>query len=392
MLFKKLKDRCLNSYKLIGAALHDPNNMLINWSDYNKGRLVLFFGILSQTIFTLWYLLSIFVFDYSAWLNLEYFQPLILMMASFLSVFIILFILSFYLKKHHYFKSFLAFFSPGFFGVTMILVGYNLGIYSPTTMAGFVSLVLLGLVLYRRIIMYSIVIPITAFVVITCYLTSIGKLRYAPIFSDALNNSVVYQNKFWLMTMLELFIPILMVTVILFEILLGQWRIREKQFETSSKYDALTNVYNRRQINEVLTKFHKNDEKYAVALLDIDHFKVINDQYGHDVGDLVLKEVAAVLSDHIRLEDPVGRYGGEEFILLFKNNNVEQALEVAERCRNAIEKHFFILPDGMRIQVTASFGVAIACEQNDQKNLTNLADQALYIAKAQGRNRVCQYA
>jgi len=120
-----------------------------------------------------------------------------------------------------------------------------------------------------------------------------------------------------------------------------------------------------------------------VLLLDIDHFKKINDTYGHQQGDLVLAQVAATLNRSVREIDIVGRYGGEEFLIIFPNTNVKEAHNAAERIRKEVEKMVF--PEG--IAVTISGGVA-ECQAENVLELVEKADKQLYRAKNAGRNKI----
>ncbi len=139
----------------------------------------------------------------------------------------------------------------------------------------------------------------------------------------------------------------------------------------------------------------RNDSTLSILLLDIDHFKKFNDQYGHQVGDFVLSEFTSTLQNNVRKYDIVARYGGEEFIIILPETNSEEAMNVAEKLRNAIESANF---DDNResYNVTASFGVsnAIPSTQDDftKDTFINQADQALYQAKEKGRNKVIAYS
>ena len=132
-------------------------------------------------------------------------------------------------------------------------------------------------------------------------------------------------------------------------------------------------------------------ESYALVLLDLDHFKRINDYYGHHKGDETLIRVSEVLTLLLRESDVVGRFGGEEFILILKNSNLEKAAQVAERCRAAIQQLEIYSDDGQRIHVTASFGIALSSPELRPQQLLSQADKALYQAKASGRNLVKAY-
>ena len=125
-------------------------------------------------------------------------------------------------------------------------------------------------------------------------------------------------------------------------------------------------------------------EKWRVSKLD--HFKEINDLYGHHCGDEALRKVAQLLSSQIRSSDIVARYGGEEFIIALPETTLESAQEIAERCRIAIQNQRLELLDNKNVQLTASFGVAISIY--DVNKVIHFADQALYRAKQLGRNQV----
>ena len=126
----------------------------------------------------------------------------------------------------------------------------------------------------------------------------------------------------------------------------------------------------------------------AVILFDIDHFKRINDTYGHQAGDAILRGVAQTASGLLRKVDVLARYGGEEFIVLLPEADLVQSASVAEKLRQALELRDFEVDGGMHIKVSASFGVAAICGEQGLELLIRQADQALYRAKKLGRNRV----
>ena len=125
--------------------------------------------------------------------------------------------------------------------------------------------------------------------------------------------------------------------------------------------------------------------------MDIDHFKSINDQYGHHFGDEVLQRVAHLLSTQTRNTDIVARYGGEEFIIALPDTSLTVAHDIAERCRIIIQNEILETLEHKNIQFTASFGVAISIYESNISKVIHLADQALYHAKLHGRNQVQLY-
>ena len=125
-----------------------------------------------------------------------------------------------------------------------------------------------------------------------------------------------------------------------------------------------------------------------LLFLDADGFKTINDTYGHQVGDIVLRELAAVIRGQLRKPDIPARYGGEEFTIILPETPMQGAIELAERLRVVVEKHPFQRPGGDPLSVTVSIGVAAFPEIKEKRDLIEAADQALYRAKEAGRNRV----
>jgi diguanylate cyclase (GGDEF)-like protein len=169
--------------------------------------------------------------------------------------------------------------------------------------------------------------------------------------------------------------------------------VANRKLQQAALTDALTGLYNRRYALERLDKewaaATRHDKPLACLLLDIDHFKRVNDTHGHDIGDLVLRETAKVLGDTLRQSDVVCRLGGEEFLVIGPETDLEAARRCAERLRAAVEGQVIEVPSG-RLRVTVSIGVAVRTEQTDgPAELLKAADQAVYAAKAGGRNRVC---
>jgi diguanylate cyclase (GGDEF)-like protein len=162
--------------------------------------------------------------------------------------------------------------------------------------------------------------------------------------------------------------------------------------ERQALVDSLTGLANRRSVEEKLraevARAVRFDESMCFVLADIDNFKRVNDRYGHAVGDEVLKEFAAVLAETVRESDAAGRWGGEEFALVLSGTDLNGGLKLAERARAALEARTVLVPDGTRIQVTASFGVAAFPDVPERDLLLEAADAALYEAKRGGKNRV----
>lgn len=163
-------------------------------------------------------------------------------------------------------------------------------------------------------------------------------------------------------------------------------RERSERLEYIAITDALTGLVNRAKLDQALgqgvQQARFSNKGLAVVLLDIDHFKRVNDTYGHQTGDRILIELAQLLRGQTRGSDTLGRWGGEEFLLVAENCSRQQAKVIAEKIRNAVAA--FAFHDG--IHITVSLGVASYQPEDDESSLMRRADKALYAAKANGRN------
>jgi diguanylate cyclase (GGDEF)-like protein len=158
-----------------------------------------------------------------------------------------------------------------------------------------------------------------------------------------------------------------------------------------ANYDPLTEIPNRRSILQNLQRLGglavQREQPLGILMLDLDHFKRINDTYGHDCGDVVLKESASRMKQSLRNSDMVGRFGGEEFLVLIPNCVGEELIRLAERIRVSVNKP--VAYNDKLIPVSCSVGVAVYYDpQEDVHEILQRADKALYVAKAMGRNRV----
>jgi diguanylate cyclase (GGDEF)-like protein len=162
--------------------------------------------------------------------------------------------------------------------------------------------------------------------------------------------------------------------------------------ERQALVDGLTGLANRREcegaLGRELARARREGAPLAVVMADLDDFKLVNDVHGHPVGDAVLREFAAVARDTVRESDVAGRWGGEEFMLLLPGTQLEGAVQLADRVRTNLQRRTILAPDGRRLDVTASFGVAAFSDADDGRTLVAAADAALYEAKRAGKNRV----
>ncbi len=168
----------------------------------------------------------------------------------------------------------------------------------------------------------------------------------------------------------------------------------EQTLNQLASRDSLTQCWNRRMIDELfdstLAEARRKETPICVMMVDIDHFKAINDNYGHALGDTALQHMVAILNQNLREYDQVGRYGGEEFIVVLPTTDRDSAWGIAERVRSAVEYQPTALNDGREISMTVSIGLALFDPKRDadRRSLMERADQALYKAKRSGRNRI----
>lgn len=169
-----------------------------------------------------------------------------------------------------------------------------------------------------------------------------------------------------------------------------------KKLKRLASIDGLTQIFNKsffmNKYEEVFNELKAKGENIAVVMFDIDHFKSVNDTYGHEVGDVVLSYVSKLAKEHLRKSDFIGRYGGEEFVICMPNTNILEAYKIADHIREKIAERKTRINDN-DIQVTSSFGVTstqflIGDENKTMQSLIREADQALYVAKNSGRDRV----
>jgi diguanylate cyclase (GGDEF)-like protein len=171
---------------------------------------------------------------------------------------------------------------------------------------------------------------------------------------------------------------------------------RAKSLETAqaeAETDVVTGIYSHRgfqkQLEDEVTRSRRYNRPLSLLMIDLDHFKTLNDTYGHPIGDAILREVSELIKQGLRTNDFPARYGGEEFSIILPETSLEGAQIVAERLRNSVLYHLFNLPGGHRAFLSISVGVAnLPIDARDKDGLIEMADKALYFAKHNGRNRV----
>lgn len=217
---------------------------------------------------------------------------------------------------------------------------------------------------------------------------SIDNLKEAPVaYLISISENIIYKQ-----FTEDLYKQVILVTLLAFFIIVFGliMAIYQHKLKSNAELDYLTKIYNRNKFYELIEKEAKSSKRYkydsSVMLMDIDYFKKVNDTYGHEWGDQVLKELSSQILQNIRENDVFARWGGEEFVLLLPHTNKDGALKAAEKIRLLIEKSESPKLKG----ITISIGVTSIDSANyDIDNAIKLADEAMYCAKRNGRNQVC---
>jgi len=223
--------------------------------------------------------------------------------------------------------------------------------------------------------------------------TNLIKTKYIPELNLYLSVEAKVDNLmkdvkkvFYFTLILSLGITIIVTLIILFII-----KKYHKRLTFLAEHDNLTSLTNRRVFEEKLNQFllllKRNHQPLSLIFLDIDDFKKINDSFGHNIGDLVLKRTSSILSTHIRQTDIISRWGGEEFIIALIDTDIEEAKLIAEKLRLSLEKDY-ALKGLINSNVTASVGISQASKEDTIESLLQRADEAMYSSKKEGKNMV----
>lgn len=188
------------------------------------------------------------------------------------------------------------------------------------------------------------------------------------------------------------FLAVIFYFSVVVNLVMGRLKSVNNHLRTLAERDELTGLSNRRKVLADAVNIFEDSvmkkESCVFAIIDLDHFKKINDTYGHEAGDLVLSQVAEMMSSVIRPQDEIGRYGGEEFIVIMRNIKLKQAEAVIERLRLSVEEMLIETEKGIVIPVTISAGLAsTASDVSRYEDILVQADKGLYTAKRNGRNR-----
>ena len=278
-----------------------------------------------------------------------------------------------------------------FYALSLVLMSYSIGTLSFCSGVVLLGGPVFGFILHDRLPVWLAFITALIAIVGLSYASVFGYLPYAPV---RMASSDPVSELFWMNSTLFFAAPFLIFLTLMADQMLAWWRVREERIHQLSRTDALTNLHNRRSILDLLeqelTRVQRKPAPLSVVILDLDHFKKVNDTWGHPMGDRVLQIAARVLRESVREGDHVGRYGGEEFMLVLPGTRLAEAMIVLERCRQQLVAADVVTDSQDRLQITASFG--LVCQDRTpllaSQQLIQHADEALYAAKANGRNRI----
>lgn len=279
------------------------------------------------------------------------------------------------------------------YALVLLTLGHFTGLWSLATGVILCGAVVVGFMFLNRMVVFAaMAMAVVIHAVMTVAMVR-GVLPDGPMLGPSRdpNGSL---NTFWVSSMYIFTAPQLTVLVGLSYYILTRWRQREAEVRMLSMTDPLTGMANRRAIMALLKreleKGHETGSPVSVVMADLDDFKALNDTRGHPAGDAVLRNAARALRTELRQSDHVGRYGGEEFLMVLAGADDQGASLLAERCREGIEGLRVDWGEEGSLQITASFGL---CSNNHRRDLTQddllrAADDALYLAKEHGRNRI----
>ena len=370
------------SKKLRHVFMFEP---IVNWGIIKKSALMMLIGFGLNLEWLIWKVYLYFREDYWQWIHLDVLYEQIGVNICVLCLFILGLLYCIFLPKNNYNKYIIPIFTGILLNISICIESLLVGALSPSNIATYICLTNIILIIFPRFYVYLFLMPCTIFYISCCYLTLHHQLPYDLLFAIS---STRYSNSFWLDSMMIMIAPVLIFTLLFTELLLKQWRNRERLIQQTSQRDPLTNIANRRMIDHTFAQLQNATHPYCLVIVDLDFFKQVNDRYGHNMGDQVLIEVAQLLQRTVRLNDIAGRLGGEEFLMILKNQTEENALAIAERCRSAIQNLNIQTAEGISIHLSASFGVASSTADLKPQQVLNLADKALYVAKNSGRNQV----
>lgn len=387
MYLKKLQNKVL--------AIVDDASHVFEWSNEKKAQLVLYFAALMSGYallgLALIYQVNYFI-DLTSYVRFKAVFIGIVILAAYVMIAFYLIKIGNSIIKHQRKNDF--FVAAGlmyYLGGNLILL-YLMGFHSLMTGIYVSGSSTVGILLFGK----RVVLPLTYLAILG------GSILYAMSFVDIIAYSALvpnpgnnHNNIVWLMAVSNMAVPHVAIFIFIANVSVNRWREREQHAKYLSETDVLTNISNRRHFIEQLNKQYRRTAKhggtFSLLMMDLDNFKMVNDTYGHHIGDQLLIATTEVIKSCIRTKDILGRYGGEEFVVLLPNTESPAALISAERCCERISQQRFSVADGQELSLQVSIGCVTSSDitmQHPPEHLLWLADEALLQAKASGKNCV----
>lgn len=361
---------------------------VLEWNQTRKSILVL--GLL----LTIYFLYFLFFNYYLLTAPTPYFNyPLVGELRPILGgllVWILLLMSCFYgLRDHPWVNRVSPVITVTFYALSLIFLGYLVGMLTFPVGLVVAGAPLFGFILFWRWLVVANLAMALCVIVGLSWLSVINVIPYGPIFTDAYWSDPA-ARAMQLKCNLFFSVPHLIMIIGMCDMMLDLWRKRERKIRQLSRTDELTGLLNRRAINEGLQRLipPQGKRRLSVLLMDLDFFKKINDTHGHLIGDDALRLTSACLQSQLREQDMIGRYGGEEFLVVLPRTLHVDAVQAAERCRKAICEIVLQNDQGERVPLTASFGVHQVRADDSLESILHQVDRCLYEAKAAGRNCV----
>lgn len=368
------------------------DSKILSWNQICKCILVLIFYLFTKALWIAWKIYTITTPEVHAFVNLNtvYFHLNIEIVEFFFTLMLIFLLLL--NRDKEWAQHFFSYFCVVLLITSLVFDWYSSGLLEAGTVINAMSFIYLLIVLFnRKLLIFAMLYAVTIFILFLSSGIVNGQNQYNPLFNIDQIGYPNFKNPFWLGSTIYFSVLPFLVGVFILSTILKQWSARELYVTQLSQKDGLTAVYNRRVLNDFLLELderYNSNFPYAILLIDLDHFKAVNDTYGHIMGDKILISAAMILKQSIRKTDVLGRYGGEEFLVIIENTHPYEIQRLAERCRLAVASKRHLIAPEQSIYVTCSIGVAFSHADHSSLQVLNEADQALYQAKMRGRNQV----
>lgn len=364
---------------------------IINWNAVDRGLLPLGLGLPLFVQVLCWYQYVLSRPDRDTLIDIGFASQAMSLLWLMIGMSMMLLAIGWAIRKRHPDVAWFQYVTTLFYALAMTYLSWTVG--TMTLMTGVVMLgaPVAGFILLERGPVVLAFLTAFGLSIALSVASARGLVPYAPL---VMPPATPEATMFWTLSTYFLSLIPIVVLIVLADRALSSWRQREAGIHAISRTDALTGIHNRRSILELLDKeiarTRRHGPPLAVVILDLDHFKSVNDTRGHPTGDRVLQHTAAVLQRTVRQCDAIGRYGGEEFLLLLPDTSLEGAQVLAERCRERLAAEIIADDQGQPFSISGSFGLACNehCYELAAGVLIKAADDALYRAKHGGRNRV----